>query len=182
MSTLWDKSSQITKINTFVRLGNGYNAVIYEPVKINPSVININLKPNEYMVTINPDGTTSVTGNIEQYNLDMAKDNGTPKFNITADMNEKSLTVDKFNRDLYWYYLDNSQLVAQSSIATTDQYYFIFIYINPIGTFLAISHYNLHNKKSGINTLVRLGDGFAIGADFGPVNLSPSVLSLKPLN
>ncbi len=53
VSTLWDKTSQITKINTFVRLGNGYNAVIYEPVKINPSVININLKQNEYMVTIN---------------------------------------------------------------------------------------------------------------------------------
>lgn len=180
MSTLWDKASQVTKINTFVRLGNGYNAVIYEPVAINPSVINIGLKPNEYMVTVNADGTTSVTGNIEQYNIDMGKQ--PPKFNITADIEQKALTVDQFNRDQYWYYLDKSQLVAQSSIATNEQYYFIFIYINPIGTFLAISHYNLKGKSIGINTLVRLGDGFAVGADFGPVNLSPAVLSLKPIN
>ena len=97
-------------------------------------------------------------------------------------MNKKALEVDQFNRDKYWHYLDKSQLIAESSIATNDQYYFVFIYVNPIGTFLSLSHYNLKTKTSGINTLVRLGDGIPLGANFGPVNLSPSVLQLQTLN
>jgi hypothetical protein len=97
-------------------------------------------------------------------------------------MNQKAVSVDQFNRDLYWYYLNNSQIIAQASIPTNDQYYFVFIYVNPIGTFLALSHWNLATKTSGINTLVRLGDGIPIGSNFGPVNLSPSVLKLQTLN
>lgn len=170
VSTTWNKATQNTQVNSFVRLGNGYNALIYEPIHIDPFVINIALGPNEYMVTVDANGNVVVTGNVTLYNSVNAP------FNITADMNKKALEVDQFNRDKYWYYLDKSQLIAESSIATNDQYYYVFIYVNPIGTFLSLSHYNLKNKSSGINTLVRLGDGIPLGANFGPVNLSPSVL------
>lgn len=187
VSTSWDKKTQETKINAFVRLGNGYdssaNGKIYDPVLIDPFVVSIALAPNEFMVSVGPDGTITVTGNKTLYELEKA--GGKLKedtFNVAADMKEKVVIVDKFNRDQYWYYLDNSQIIAQASIPTNDQYYFIFIYVNPIGTFLALSHYNLANKTSGINTLVRLGDGIPIGANFGPVNLSPSVLKLQTLN
>lgn len=182
VSTSWEKSTSITKVNSFVRLGNGYdssaNGRIYDPVLIDPFVVSIALADNEFMVVIDPNGTVTVTGNYTLYEL--AKFG--PKFNVTEDMNKKAKSVDQFNRDQYWYYLDNSQLIASTSICTNDQYYYVFIYVNRIGTFLSLSHYNLANKSSGINTFVRLGDGIPIGADFGPVNLSPSVLKLQTLN
>lgn len=185
VSTSWDKSTQITKINSFVLLGNGYdssaNGKIYDPVLIDPFVISIALGPNEFMVVVGPDGTVTVTGNKALY--EQEKNGGSSNtFNVTADMAKKVVTVDKFNRDQYWYYLNNSTIIAQTSIATNDKYYFVFIYVNRIGTFFALSHYNLATKTSGINTLVRLGEGIPIGANFGPVNLSPSVLKLQTLN
>lgn len=181
VSSTWDKATQITKINSFVRLGNSVDSTgstgNYKPVLIDPFVVSIALGPNEYMVVVSPDGTIKVTGNLTLYENEK---NGQPTFNITADMNEKGQKVDQFNRDQYWYYLNNSTLIAETSLATNDQYYFVLVYVNPIGTFLSISHWNLKDKTSGINTLVRLGDGIPVGKDFGPVNLSPSVLKLTP--
>jgi hypothetical protein len=187
VSTSWDKATQVTKINSFVLLGNGYdssaNGRIYDPVLIDPFVISIALGPNEFMVVVKPDGTVTVTGNKELYELE--KNGGAPStntFNVAADMAKKLVTVDQLNRDQYWYYLNNSTIIAQSSIATNDQYYFVFIYVNPIGTFFALAHWNIAKQTAGINTLVRLGEGIPIGANFGPVNLSPSVLKLQTLN
>jgi len=37
----------------------------------------------------------------------------------------------------------------------------------------------LANKESSINTFVRLGDGIADGANYGPVEIRPSLLELK---
>lgn len=181
VSTTWDKATQVTKINSFVRLGNGYdsyaNGKIYDPVLIDPFVVSIALGPNEFMVLVGPDGTIKVTGN---YSLYESERNGNPQntFNVTADMKKKAKTVDQYNRDQYWYYLDNSTVIAETSLVTSDKYYFVFIYVNHIGTFLALSHWNLATKTSGINTLVRLGEGIPIGKDYGPVTLSPSVLKL----
>lgn len=186
VSTSWEKKTQQTKINAFVRLGNGYdssaNGRIYDPVLIDPFVVSIALKPNEFMVSVDREGNVVVTGNKTLYELE--KNGGKPieKFDVAGDLAKKVVTVDKFNRDQYWYYLDKSTIIAQTSIATNDQYYFVFIYVNPVGTFLALSHWNLATKTSGINTLVRLGDGIPIGANFGPVNLSPSVLKIQTLN
>ena len=44
--TTWEKSSETTQVNTFVRLGNGYAAgsgALYDPVKIDPFVISLQL-------------------------------------------------------------------------------------------------------------------------------------------
>jgi hypothetical protein len=52
----WDKAEQTIQVNTFVRLGDGYAAgsgALYDPVKINPLVVSLQLQPGEYMVIIN---------------------------------------------------------------------------------------------------------------------------------
>jgi hypothetical protein len=85
VSTTWAKDTQNTQINAFVRLGNGYDPArgqIYDPVNIDPFIVSIALKPDEYMVIVNPDGSISVTGNKEKYQ----QINGDGSFNITADM------------------------------------------------------------------------------------------------
>ena len=64
VSTTWNKATQNTQVNAFVRLGNGYNALIYEPIHIDPFVINIALAANEYMVTVDANGVVTVTGNV----------------------------------------------------------------------------------------------------------------------
>lgn len=46
--TTWDKTDQTTQINTFVRLGNGYDSssgALYTPVTIDPFVITLDLSP-----------------------------------------------------------------------------------------------------------------------------------------
>lgn len=54
----------------------------------------------------------------------------------------------------------------------------MFVYVNVVGTFLSISHWDLAEEKAGINTLVRLGNGKAEGANYGPVDLKPAILHL----
>jgi hypothetical protein len=61
--TTWDKAGQTTQVNTFVRLGDGYetgSGALYGPVKIDPFVISLQLGEGEYMITINEDGTITV--------------------------------------------------------------------------------------------------------------------------
>jgi hypothetical protein len=90
VSTSWEKKTQQTKINAFVRLGNGYdssaNGKIYDPVLIDPFVVSIALGPNEYMVSVDREGNVVVTGNKELYELE--KNGGKPieKFDVAADM------------------------------------------------------------------------------------------------
>jgi hypothetical protein len=162
--TTWTKDIQKTQINTFVRLGNGYaegSGANYDPVKIDPFIVSLALGPDEYMVAVNPDGTITVTGNMTLYNQINGKDDTENTFNITADMKEKCGFADKFNRENYWMYLQNADLVSETNIPTSEQYYCVFVYVNVVGTFLAISHCDLATKKSGVNTLVRLGNGKA---------------------
>ena len=44
--TTWDKSAEVTHVNHFVRLGNGYaegSGAIYDPILIEPFVITLQL-------------------------------------------------------------------------------------------------------------------------------------------
>ena len=109
--TTWQKSDQRTQINTFVRIGNGFEAnsgANYDPVD----------------------------------------------------------------------YLVKAELVHENHIPTNPQYYCLVLYVNHVGTFLSLSSYNLADKTSSINTFVRLGDGVAEGANYGPVEIRPSMLEL----
>jgi len=174
----WGKADQRLQINTFVRLGNGYeegSGANYDPVNIDPFVVTLALGPDEYMVVVNEDGTISVTGNTDRF--DNANGNGNepavPEFDIVADMKEKCAIVDQLNRVQYWYYLDKAD-----HIPTSIQYYCVFVYVNIVGTFLSISHWNIESKTGGVNTLVRLGNGKADGVNYGPVKLTPAILHL----
>ena len=149
--TTWTKETQTTQINTFVRLGNGYeegSGANYDPVDIEPFIVSLALGPDEYMVVVNADGTVTVTGNVDLYNDAMGINaengaNGNGGFNITADMEQKCGLADAYNREKYWYYLDKAELVNTNRIPTSAQYYCVFVYVNVAGTFLSISHYNL---------------------------------------
>ena len=104
------------------------------------------------------------------------------EFDVNADMKEKCGFADAFNREKYWYYLKDAELLHQNNIPTSQQYYCIFVYVNIVGTFLSISHWDLETKTSGVNTLVRLGNGKVEGANYGPVKLTPAILQLKEFN
>ena len=68
--TTWEKADQQLQINTFVRLGNGYeegSGANYDPVNIDPFIVTLALGPDEYMVVVNEDGTITVTGNTDRY-------------------------------------------------------------------------------------------------------------------
>jgi len=186
----WDKTTYKTTINTFVRLGNGFaegSGQKYDPVNIDPFIVTLALQPDEFMVVVNADGSIKVTGNLDRYNevMGLTKAAGTdgatatPQFDIQADMREKCALVDDYNRKQYWYYLDKAEKLSEIHIPTTEQYYCVFVFVNVVGTFLSISNWNLEGKNAGINTLVRLGNGKADGANYGVVELNPAVLSLK---
>ena len=135
------------------------------------------------MVVVNEDGTLTVTGDLDLYNSIFGPKNegeeGDNTFNITKDMQEKCHIVDTYNREHYWYYLDKAELTSQNHIPTSSQYWCVFVYVNIVGTFLSISHWDLASKTSGINTFVRLGNGRAEGANYEPVSFRPAILDLK---
>jgi len=93
--TTWTKADQKTQINTFVRLGNGFeegSGAHYDPVNIDPFIVTLALGPDEYMVVVNADGTVTVTGNKALYDAanGIASTTGAATvdttFNITKDM------------------------------------------------------------------------------------------------
>jgi hypothetical protein len=92
--TTWDKAAQTTQVNTFVRLGNGFaegSGALYSPVSIDPFVISLQLGEGEFMVTINEDGTITVTGD----NASSGEGGeGEAEFDMNADMDEKCGFVD----------------------------------------------------------------------------------------
>lgn len=65
----WQKDTQQLQINTFVRLGNGFeegSGANYDPVDIDPFVVTLELGPDEFLVVVNEDGTVTVTGNTDR--------------------------------------------------------------------------------------------------------------------
>ena len=102
--------------------------------------------------------------------------NGSSEFDIVADMKEKCGMADALNREKYWYYLKDAELLHSNHIPTSKQYYCVFVYVNIVGTFLSISYYDLETETKGVNTLVRLGNGKSEGANYGPVKLTPAIL------
>lgn len=131
------------------------------------------------MVNVNANGTLNVSGG----QFLAAKDTtGDASFNVTADISTKCGVASQLNLDTYWYYLDKAFLASHTHVPTNEQYYCVFIYVNVAGTFLSISHWDLASLQAGINTFVRLGDGVTDTANWGPVQLTPAVLSLSPFS
>jgi hypothetical protein len=178
--TTWDKVDQTTQVNTFVRLGNGYGAgseALYEPVKVDPLVLSLQLGEGEFIVTINDDGTISVVGKA---------DSGEANTDIEKEMEIKCGFTNTFITEKYWYFLRGAKVLHASHTPTSQRYYCVFVYVNIVGTFLVIGNYELESASSGINTFVRLGNGYDPSSEalYGPVDppavkLSPAVLEMK---
>ena len=84
--TTWQKSDQRTQINTFVRIGNGFEAnsgANYDPVDIKPMIITLALGPNEYKVDVSADGTINVVGGTSSDSSASAQES---TFDINRDM------------------------------------------------------------------------------------------------
>jgi hypothetical protein len=177
----WDRVGKKIQVNTFVRLGNGYapgSGALYDPVKIDPLVLSLQLGEGEYIVTINEDGTITVIGDDSAGNKPTTSD-------IEKDMTEKCGFVSTFVTDKYWYYLKGAKIISASHTPTSQRYYCVNVYVNIVGTFLVIGNYELKTNQSGINTFVRLGNGYEINseanyspADIQEIKLSPAVLEM----
>jgi len=172
--TTWDRTAQTSQVNTFVRLGNGYatgSGALYDPVKVNPLVLSLQLGEGEFMVTINSDGTVTVVGEKRS------------KSDIEKDMDEKLGLFNTFVSQKYWYYLNGAKVINASHTLTSQRYYYVNIYINTVGTFLVIGNYECSSGQSNINTFVRLGNGFDISGittidDVQEISLCPAVLEM----
>ena len=95
-------------------------------------------------------------------------------------MKEKCAFVNTFVNEKYWYYLKGAKVLHTSHAATTKNYYCVFAYVNIVGTFLVIGNYELESAQSGINTFVRLGNGYDIDNEvFNEQDETPSI-TLSP--
>lgn len=81
--------------------------------------------------------------------------------------------VDHALREKYWYYLTKACLLYVAAVERGDTYQFLAVYRNIVGTFLAITTWKNQSSTFDVNTLVRLGNGFAknSNANYKPVNL-----------
>lgn len=100
-------------------------------------------------------------------------------------MKEKCGFVNTFVSEKYWYYLRDAKVIHASHTPTSQRYYCVFAYVNIVGSFLVIGNYELATAQSGINTFVRLGNGYDANSEalYGPadipeVKLSPAVLEM----
>lgn len=81
--------------------------------------------------------------------------------------------VDHGLREKYWYYLTKASLIYVAAVNRTDTFQFLAIYRNIVGTFLAITTWKNQSSTFDVNTLVRLGNGYAKNshANYRPVKL-----------
>jgi hypothetical protein len=84
--------------------------------------------------------------------------------------------VDHGLREKYWYYLTKACLIYVAAVDKADTYQFLAVYRNLVGTFLAITTWKNQSSTFDVNTLVRLGNGFAKNSNvnYKPVNLQIS--------
>lgn len=89
------------------------------------------------------------------------------------DADEIYQFVDHALREKYWYYLTKACLLYVAAVERGDTYQFLAVYRNIVGTFLAITTWKNQSSTFDVNTLVRLGNGFAknSNANYKPVNL-----------
>ena len=88
--------------------------------------------------------------------------------------------VDHAIKEKYWYYLTKACLLYLSIVDREDgSYQFLAIYRNLVGTFLAITTWTKGASEFQVNTLVRLGNGLAPGANYNPVAVKPLSVRYK---
>ena len=173
MIASWNKASQESEINTFVRLGNGYSKDIqtpYSPVDIHPFIISLRLTHGEFLIELDEDGQFKVNGKVIENQED--------KEDPVIDLDVKTALIDEHVRKHYWYYLRGAELVHKEGIITTQRVYSVITYINIVGTFLVIGSCN-KNDVIQVNTFVRLGAGSRNPEEMKPIEIKPSVIDLN---
>lgn len=159
----WDHDTQISEVNTFVRLGNGDDANIntpYEAVSIDPFVISLRMKHGETLIEIDENGNViCFEGLFNEFCPDpTAIDGGSNGADLGDFSQEKVEALDQYIRDNYWQYVDGAKLINFDTIPTTLRLYAVFTYINIVGTFLVIASCDFDDVIQ-INTFVRIGGG-----------------------
>lgn len=78
-------------------------------------------------------------------------------------------------QEKYWYYLTKACLLYLTTVERGVDHQFLAIYRNIVGTFLAIVTWHNEDDYFTVNTLVRLGNGYAknSGAHYKPVAVEP---------
>jgi hypothetical protein len=66
--------------------------------------------------------------------------------------------ADRYLRKTYWYYIRGADLIQEQTISTNLRNYFLFTYVNIVGTFFVIATCD-SNEVINANTFVRLGPG-----------------------
>lgn len=168
----WDHATQVAEVNTFVRLGNGYEEGVttnYQPVDINPFVISLRLKHGEFLIEIDENGEIQCVEGGYCPEPPVVNENGA--LTIT---DEKCAKLDDFIRENYWHYLTGAAIIHFESIPTTQRVYAVFTYVNIVGTFLVISSCD-NDDVMHVNTFVRLGAGAKDPSEIKPIVLEPSV-------
>ena len=93
------------------------------------------------------------------------------------DRNEDNIYpyIDHGLKEKYWYYLTRACLLYLTSVERADDFQYLAIYRNLVGTFLAITTWNKENEYFDVNTLVRLGNGYeeGSGAHYKPIAVEP---------
>jgi hypothetical protein len=170
----WDRKERVAEVNTFVRLGNGYEkdvtTSLYDPVSINPFIISLRLSFGEFLIELDEDGNFLLDGKMitteeEEKSIDK------------IDIDEKTKILDDHIRKTYWYYLLEAALVHTESIQTTKRLYVVLTYINIVGTFLVIASCDAADVIQ-VNTFVRLGRG-SDSKKIEPIALKPAVFELE---
>jgi len=91
-----------------------------------------------------------------------------------------STEIDKYVRNLYWYYVQTAELCYVTHINNQDGLIYVHQYKNYIGTFMALSKYANPSRNITVMTFIRLGDGYQTIANiYEPIYLRPFVVSMN---
>ena len=172
-------------MNTFVRLGNGYDEnidTLYDPVDIQPFVISLRLTHGEFLIEIDENGDViCVDGVYNQFCPDPSLINGGGNGNgidLGGFTQEKVQLLDEYIRANYWQYVRGAKIIHFETIPTSLRLYAVFTYVNIVGTFLVITSCDADDVIQ-VNTFVRLGAGSRNLDEIEAIVLEPKVIAVE---
>lgn len=187
--TQWVNGESQIKVETLVRLGNGYQAgseALYGPIQVNPINLSFKLGDGEFFVDTNEQGELQINGEVVAEG-----NNGSVETPVVSDEdeNKKKLAqrcklLDSWIRENNWHYLRGADNVHRSGRITNQRSYCVFNYVNIVGTFFVLASTDLSGEDQSLDTFVRLGDGYQKDSEalYGPVIFEPVVLQFDLLN
>jgi len=147
-----------TTVNTFVRLGEGYEVEEerFAPISVAPFVISVDLGDGEYLVP--HDDSASV--DTFTFSETWARSKAFKSKKQQDDVHNKCGLVEKYLRKNYWYYLPDAITLDSSESSGIKNCYCVFHFVNTVGLWEAIARWDYSTNSPQVNTFVRLGDGY----------------------